>query len=105
MSRYQAFIDDYPCGKVEKANFIQVYRDLYPFGDPDEFAEYLFPVFDRNMDGVIDFNDHICVLSSFTRGSFEEKYKCAQTRVTELTARLHRSLSYDCSSFRDISYV
>jgi len=75
--RYQVFIKGHPHGTVDKAEFLRVYRNSFPSGDPDEFAEcYLFPAFDRNMDGVIDFDDYICTLSSLARGSFKEKFKC-----------------------------
>ncbi|KAL4066303.1 hypothetical protein V8B97DRAFT_1874661 [Scleroderma yunnanense] len=72
---YQTFLNDCPSGKADKAYFIQLHRSMYPSGDPDEFAEYLFAVFDRNRDGFIDFNDHISVLSTMMKGSFEDKYK------------------------------
>lgn len=73
--QYQVFIKDYPGGKAEKAEFVLNFCKLYPWGDPDEFAEYLFALFDRNMDGVVDFDDFIRIESTLTRGSLEEKFK------------------------------
>ena len=74
--RYQGFIMDCPEGRLEKKDFGKIYTQFFPFGDPGEFANYVFDVFDENKNGSIDFKEFICALSATSRGTLEEKLKC-----------------------------
>ena len=75
-SRYQGFIMDCPEGRLDKKDFGKIYTQFFPFGDPREFANYVFDVFDENKNGYIDFKEFICALSATSRGSLEEKLRC-----------------------------
>ena len=74
--RYHGFIMDCPEGRLDKKNFGKIYTQFFPFGDPGEFANYVFDVFDENKNGYIDFKEFICALSATSRGTLEEKLKC-----------------------------
>ena len=74
--RYQGFIMDCPEGRLDKKNFGKIYTQFFPFGDPGEFASYVFDVFDENKNGYIDFKEFICALSATSRGTLEEKLRC-----------------------------
>ena len=74
--RYQGFIMDCPEGRLDKKDFGKIYTQFFPFGDPAEFANYVFDVFDENKNGSIDFREFICALSATSRGSLEEKLRC-----------------------------
>jgi Ca2+-binding EF-hand superfamily protein len=74
--RYQGFIMDCPEGRLDKKDFGKIYTQFFPFGDPGEFADYVFDVFDENKNGSIDFREFICALSATSRGSLEEKLRC-----------------------------
>jgi Ca2+-binding EF-hand superfamily protein len=67
---------DCPEGRLDKKDFGKIYTQFFPFGDPGEFANYVFDVFDENKNGYIDFKEFICALSATSRGSLEEKLRC-----------------------------
>ena len=54
-------------------DFKTLYRDHFPKGDPDKFAEHVFSVFDKDSDGEINFKDFITTLSVQLKGTTVDK--------------------------------
>jgi Ca2+-binding EF-hand superfamily protein len=74
--RYKDFTRDYPNGRLNKEEFRRFHQRFFPYGDPGQFAEYFFNVFDTDNNGEINFKEFICPLSLTLRGDPDEKLKC-----------------------------
>ena len=68
---------DCPDGNIGLARFKGIYRQFLPYGDPDDYAELVFGVFDIDRSGLIDFEKFIAALTVTSRGTVQEKSEWA----------------------------
>ncbi|CCE63263.1 hypothetical protein TPHA_0E01700 [Tetrapisispora phaffii CBS 4417] len=70
---HKGFLRDFPSGKLTREDFVNIYKQYFPFGYPEEFANHIFNVFDKDHREFIDFYEFITILSITSRGTQEEK--------------------------------
>ncbi|XP_063683808.1 neuronal calcium sensor 1-like [Bolinopsis microptera] len=70
---FREFMKDCPSGSLSKDDFIRIYQQFFPQGNPSQFATHVFKVFDSNSDGCISFKEFIVALSVTSKGSLDEK--------------------------------
>ncbi|KAI9352289.1 EF-hand [Zopfochytrium polystomum] len=70
---YKGFMQDCPSGSLDKVEFLKIYRQFFPFGDPTAFVEFAFAAIDENKNGKIDFPEFVRALSVSSRGSIEDR--------------------------------
>lgn len=70
---YKGFMRDCPSGQLSEEEFIKVFKQFFPFGDPTDYCHYLFEVFDVDQNNFIDFKEFIVALSITSRGTLDQK--------------------------------
>ncbi|KAH7731410.1 Kv channel-interacting protein 4-like protein [Aphelenchoides avenae] len=70
---YRSFKQRCPTGIISCSTFLEVYGQLFPHGDPTNYAQYVFRTFDTDDDEQISFEEFVSGLSVITRGNMDDK--------------------------------
>ena len=65
----KGFMKDCPTGKLSRNEFIRIYIQFFPHGNPSDFARFVFKTFDKDNDGTICFAEFIRAVSITSHGS------------------------------------
>jgi Ca2+-binding EF-hand superfamily protein len=74
---YKGFLRDCPSGKLSEEEFMKIFKQFFPFGDPTNYCHYLFKVFDVDNSKYIEFKEFIVTLSITSRGTNDQKLNWA----------------------------
>lgn len=74
---YKEFRKKSETGLMTVDDFKKLFSSIFPNGDPSEFAEHTFRVFDQNNDGVLDFREVIVSMSLMKSGDVNDRLKWA----------------------------
>lgn len=74
---FKGFIKDCPNGCLTAEDFKRIYCSFFPNGDSAMFSEYVFRTFDRNRDGIVDFQEFLEGVAVVTRGDLHTKLEWA----------------------------
>ena len=80
--RYKGFVKDCPSGQLNQEEFARIYKQFFPFGDPSQFADYVFNVFDEDKSGTIEFKVSIDQIIGFGCSSGSGGLEARQQRGT-----------------------
>lgn len=70
---YKGFTRDCPSGHLLEEEFVKVFKQFFPFGDPTMYCHLLFRVFDIDNSKYVDFKKFIVALLVTSRGSEEQR--------------------------------
>ncbi|RKP32143.1 EF-hand [Metschnikowia bicuspidata] len=70
---YKGFLRDCPSGHLSEEEFAKVFKQFFPFGDPSDYCQYIFRVFDPDNSKYVDFKEFIVALSLTARGDILQK--------------------------------
>ncbi|CAF1309579.1 unnamed protein product [Adineta steineri] len=74
---HSGFLKDCPMGKLDKKQFLAVYRRFYPEGKADTYCNFVFKAFDTDNNNWIDFTEFLLAVGVSQHGNLEEKLKMA----------------------------
>uniref|UniRef100_A0A914UTC5 EF-hand domain-containing protein n=2 Tax=Plectus sambesii TaxID=2011161 RepID=A0A914UTC5_9BILA len=72
-SFYRSFKQTAPSGHVDQLTFRHVFEQLFPQGNAETYADFVFETFDLDHNGSINFEEFVRALSTLSRGTLDEK--------------------------------
>ena len=71
-AQFDSFLKKHPDGQISKSQFKQMMKACYPQAKEENLDNHIFPMYDFNGDGHIDFQEFMIVLYVMSSGSREE---------------------------------
>ncbi|UJR20070.1 hypothetical protein I4U23_023202 [Adineta vaga] len=74
---HKGFVRDCQGDKLKEEKFIEIFRKYYISDDKrsEAFCNYVFGLFNKNKDGVIDFEEFLQIIDFSTQGKTDERLK------------------------------
>ncbi|CAF0748446.1 unnamed protein product [Didymodactylos carnosus] len=70
---HAGFLKDCPSGKLDKKQFLNVYKKFYPEGKADKYCNFVFKAFDSDGNGWIDFTEFLTAVGLSQHGELKDK--------------------------------
>ena len=70
--KFEIYLKNHPDGKISKTQFKNMMKTCYPDAKVDNLENHIFPMYDFNNDGKIDFQEFMIVLYIMSSGTREE---------------------------------
>ena len=70
--KFEIYLKNHPDGKISKTQFKNMMKTCYPDAKADNLENHIFPMYDFNNDGKIDFQEFMIVLYIMSSGTREE---------------------------------
>ncbi|CAF2006981.1 unnamed protein product [Rotaria magnacalcarata] len=74
---HAGFLKDCPSGKLDKKQFLNVYKKFYPEGKADKYCNFVFTAFDTDNNNWIDFTEFLLAVGVSQHGNLEDKLRMA----------------------------
>ena len=74
---YRIYIREVPTGEMSKAEFVKIYQNFFPNGNPAPYCEFLFKRFHGSTSGSLTFKDFIIAVNVTVKGTIETKLEWA----------------------------
>jgi len=74
---HSGFLKDCPSGKLDKKQFLNVYKKFYPEGKADKYCNFVFKAFDTDNNNWIDFTEFLLAVGVSQHGNLEDRLKMA----------------------------
>ncbi|CAF1288864.1 unnamed protein product [Rotaria sordida] len=74
---HATFLRQSPTGKLNKKQFVEVYKKFYSGSKADMYCQLAFSMFDANHDGVIDFNEYLLAVAATSHGDLDDRLEVA----------------------------
>ena len=70
--KFGAYLKHHPDGKISKKQFKTLMKVCYPGAKTENLENHIFPMYDFNNDGKVDFQEFMLVLYTLSSGTQEE---------------------------------
>ena len=74
---YNGFLKDCPNGKMNQQQLCQMYKHIFPNGNPKTFCKHLLRSFDLDKNGHVDFTEFLLAINITSSARAEEKIRWA----------------------------
>ena len=75
VEKHESFLEEHPNGLIDKKSFDCLLSECFTKSSRKRIRSHLWRIYDLNLDGVVDFNEFIQVLSVMSNGTPQQNLK------------------------------